>query len=374
MKSFRSLFYTRPAKVIMILLLFAVSYFIGNCQLEYFRLYKEDKESFNNAMIQMDSFDYQTSYYFRNTVEETVENIVALAMNYGEIFEKKMSPADLLEYYTSIGDSTFPEIYENIVALKGFSFAFVNHETKVVYSSIPELNCKMTSTDVRRHFGVPGKTLLIARSCKSPYFETKTFMDYAEFIRRCSEKYDVNFDIYIYFGDEAIFDEQAQQCSELHFTMREKIEKLNNSILILIGFLILIGSCLLTVTGRHEAGGKVYLTTMNRLPNDLLITIYSIVLMCIFSLYRTSFYMVINYNSAHEDLWYTRPERFYTNRVLFCIVFFICIFVDLLCIVKRSYKAGNFTENMYVYPYVKRFKEKINALVKNKSRKDKKEM
>ena len=158
MKSFRSLFYTRPSKVIMILLLVVVSYFIGECQLEYFRLYKQDKDSFGNAMIQLDSFDYQTSYYFRNTVEETVENIVTLAMDYGEIFEKKLSPSELLDYYISIGDKTFPLIYENLVAIKGFRFAFVNHETKVIYSSIPELNCKPTSTDVRKYFGSSGKT------------------------------------------------------------------------------------------------------------------------------------------------------------------------------------------------------------------------
>lgn len=362
MKNFRSIFYTAPSRTIMLIILFVLAYFVGECQLDYFRLYNKDRESFANATIQMDSFDYETSYYFRNIVKDTIKSVIVLSTNYSEIFEKEMDADTLLSYYGNVGDTTFPEIYETLSSIKGFRFAFVNYDTNKIFSNIPELNNKPNSTNVRRHFGMLGKTLLVARSCKSPYFETDTFMRYADYIRELAEKYDVNFDIYIYFGDDETFEQDAQQFKKLHFAMRKEIEKINNTVLVLISLIIFVSICIVTITGRTEPGGKIYLKQINKLPNDLILFFYGIVLMCIVSLYRTSFYMIVSRKAEHDEFWFTRSEEFYTNRVHFCIVFFICLIVNLICIMKRSYKTGSLITNTYIYHFVKNIKIRFGKM------------
>ena len=322
MKSLLNLFYTRAFKIILSVLLFVAAYFVGECQLEYFHLYNEDRISFRNAVVQIDSFDYENSYYMRETVETTVEDIVILSTDYSDIFEKAMSAEEFIEYYVSIGDSKFLEIYDSLKSVSGIRFAFVNHTDKIIYSNIEELNGQPNSADVRRHFGAPGKNLMIARSCKTPYFETNTFIRYADYVRELAEKYNINFDLYIYFGDEASFNADAKRCEDLHFSMRRQLEKLNDTIAVLIAVVVFLGLCLVAVTGRREYRGKVYPSFINRLPNDLIVIIFTTVLGCIVSIYRTAFYMVITYEAQYDNFWFTRSESFYTNRIHICIIVF----------------------------------------------------
>lgn len=365
MKSLLNLFYTRAFKIILSVLLFVAAYFVGECQLEYFRLYNEDRISFRNAVVQIDSFDYENSYYMRETVENTVNNIVVLSTHYSDIFEKEMTAEEFIEYYVSIGDSKFLNIYDSLKSIKGIRFAFVNHKEKIIYSNIPELNCKSTTENVRSHFGAPGKTLMIARSCKTPYFETGTFIEYADYMRAVAEKYNLNFDLYIYFGDEASLEADAKKCEDMHFTMRRQIEKLNDTVALLLVVIVFITMCLISVTGRREHKGRVYPSLINRLPNDLIIVIFSTVLFCIVSIYRTSVYMIITREAQYEDFWFTRSESFYTGRVHICIVVFICLVVYLLCTIKRSFTLGKLIENTYLYAKVKAASDKLKIKRKN---------
>ena len=177
MKSFLSLFFTAPAKVIYVLALFVFSVLLSDCHIDYFILYKEDNESFINAVTQLDSFNYESSHYFKNTVKQSIDDVVKLSMDYDEIFEKDASLSELLSHYASIGDTSFPVICENLSSMKGFSFALVNHDKRRIYSNIKEINGKSSKTDVQKYFGETGKTFLIARSCKSPYFAISAFIE-----------------------------------------------------------------------------------------------------------------------------------------------------------------------------------------------------
>lgn len=370
MKSFRSLFYTRVSKAIMAIVLFVLSCFIGEYYVKYFDLYNQDSESFNNAVRQIDSYDYETSFYFRKMVETTTENVITLTMNYPDVFEKKLSGDELLQYYASIGDLTFPKIYESFASIEGLSFAVVNYENKKIYSSIPQLNGQSIEVNARKYFGKSGKMLLVARSCQAPYFETDAFIDYAEHIRRCASKYDENFDLYISFGDDATFEENAEKYSALHFSMREKIEKLNNIVLTLVAFAAFASFCIITVTGRQEPEGKIYLSPINKLPNDLVIVVYILVLVCIASLFRTSFFMIVTHKAEYDVFWFTKSEAFYIERIKFCIVSFICFFVNLICILKRSYKTGTLIKNTYLYPVIKRLTDRVKSLIKTAEKSD----
>lgn len=366
MKNILNLFFTIPAKIIMSVVFLVLSVVIADCQVEYFTLYKQDNESFVNAMTQIDNFDYETSHYYKNSVMNTVEGITLLCMNYSDIFDKKLTETELLSYYNSIGDTAFPNAYEQLSEMKGLRFALVNHDRKKIYSNISAINGIDSSKNIRNYFGETGRSLLIARSCKNPYFATDAFIDFADGIRRCAEKYNEDFDLYISFGDEEIFKEKEAYYKNLHFEMRGKIEKLNDKVAVHSVLLLVFTAILLTVTGKQELKGKTYGTIMNRLPNDMLLLIYGTVLVCLSSLYRTALSMLLTHGDELDTFWFTRTEDFYTGRIKFCIVIFLCAGLNLLCILKRQYKMGTLVKNTYLYPY-------FESLKKLKQRKNKSE-
>lgn len=358
MKSFLSLFYTRPAKTIYLIIIMILAYFVGEYQVNYFKYFSEDKASFINALAQIDSFEYEKSYYFHNTVTDTAEAMVELAMEYPDTFSGKKSKDELMIYYDSIGDKSFAKNLEVLGRVDGLEFAVVNHTKAKVYSNIKEINGLRSGEDIRKYFGESGKNLLIARSCKNPYFATSTYIDFAEDIRDCAEQYADNFDLYIRFGSSEQFDATAQQCRELHFEMRKKIEKLNDTVAICIGCIVAITLLQLIVTGKQEPGGKTYLSLTNKIPVDLFTAINILVLYCIMALYRTSATVVINHGMELETLWFMRSEEFYISRTKYCAMIFICILINYLCVVKRAYKTGTILTNTYMYPAIKRFIKK----------------
>ena len=357
MKSLRSLFFTLPAKAFFSLVLFIFSILVADCQVSYFSLFTEDNQSFVNAMSQVDSFNYEKSHYFKNTVRFSIESVIKLSMEYDEVFQKNIDIQEFISYYNSIGDSSFKEIYEKLSGIKGFSFALVNHTKRKIYSNISEINGADSGTNVRNYFGASGRHLLIARSCQNPYFATDYFIEYAEQIRRLAKKYDDSFDLYISFGTEESFSEAEKHYEELHFNMRRRIEKLNDTVLVYLAATVFIIAILLTVTGKHEPKGKTYPTVMNRLPNDLIVLMYCIVLVCLSSLYRTATSMIMTHGDKLGELWFTHSFEFYSDRVKFCIVFFICIATNLLCILKRQHRMGLLFKNTYIYTYLGNIKE-----------------
>ncbi len=360
MKNFRSLFFTVPAKIIYSVILVILSFLIAGCQIGYFDYYAEDSESFLNAMSQIDSFNYETSRYFKNRVEATVEDVIKLSMDYPEVFSKDRNEKELLNYYNSIGDSSFGEICSNLSSMKGFRFALVNHGKRKIFSNITEINGKGSATNIRKHFGNEGANLLIVRSCHNPYFATDAFIEFAGDIRKAAQKYEDDFDLYISFGTEESFNEEIRRCEQLHFTMRRKIEKLNDTVALYGAATVLIILVLMTVTGKHEPKGKTYPTVMNRLPNDIILLLYGIVLVCISSLYRTAISMIMSHGNELDEFWFTHSRDFYTSRVKFCIVLFICIATNLLGILKRQYKMGLLLKNTYVYNFIENMKKSRN--------------
>ncbi len=362
MKGFLTVFYTRPAKAIYLLIIVILSYFVGEYQVKYFEYFSADKESFINSAAQVDSYDYETSYYFRNTVNNTIEAVVELTMEYPVVFSGEKSEEELMIYFDGIGDRSFAKSIEVLKSVDGLSFAVVNHSKGKVYSSIKEINGVSSGEDIRKYFGESGKNLLVARSCKNPYFATNSYIDFAENIRDCADEYPDNFDLYIRFGSIEQFDSAAEKCRQLHFEMRSKIEKLNNTVAALVICIIAVALLMLIVTGKQEPGGKTYHTAMNRIPNDLLVIIYCIVLHCIIALYRTSATVVINHGMELDTLWFMRSEEFYISRTKYCAIIFICIIINLVCVLKRSYKTGTLLTNTYSYPVIsnllKRLKRK----------------
>ena len=359
MKGFLTVFYTRPAKTVYLVVIIILSYFVGDCQVNYFEYFSADKESFINAIAQADSFDYTSSYYFKNTVKNTVESIVKLTMEHPEAFSGEKTEEELTYYFESIGDRAFAKNIEVLKEVKGLSFAVVNHSKGRVYSSLKEINGADSGVSVRKYFGESGENLLIARSCRNPYFATNSFIEFAENIRDCAKVYPDNFDLYIRFGTSDDLNSTAEECRQLHFEMRSKIEKLNDTVGIYIGCIALVALLMLIVTGKQEPKGKTYLTAMNRIPNDLLIVMYVVVIHCRVALYRTSATVIINHGMELETLWFMRSEEFYISRTKYCVMIFIYTVVNLLCVLKRAYKTGTLLSNSYTYPLLSNLIKRI---------------
>ena len=365
MKNFRSLFFTMPAKGIFCFMLFFLSLYFSDCSVQYFNLYAEDRESFINAITQIDSFNYESSYYFKNTVETTLEDVTELAFKYEDVFEGNLTAEELLKHFGSIGDSSFADVYKNLSSMEGFRFALVNHTKQKIYSNIPKINGKPSSTDIKSYFSSEGENQLIVRSCHNPYFATDRFVIFAEHIRSLAKKYGDDFDIYITFGSEKSMAEAKNKCEELHLNMRSRIEKLNDAVAMCSAALVLVAIILLTVTGKQEPKGKTYPTVINRLPNDLIVILYGIVLICEISLYRTASSMLVSHGNELDTFWFTHTNDFYTIRIRFCIVVFICAAINLLCILKRSYKMGQLIKNTYLYALFKTLRKRKNNTDEN---------
>ena len=352
MKSFFNIFFTMPAKIIFTIILVVLSFGFGDCHVNYFNLYNEDSESFINAITQHSSFNYETSHYYKNTVRKAIDDITKLTMDYEEVFENGVTVEKLLKHYNSIGDTSFAKIYRELSEISNLKFAVVNHGKQKIYSNIPSINRKSSATNVRKYFSASSKNLLIARSCKNPYFATDHFIEFAEHIRDTAKKYEDNFDLYISFGTEESFAANEKKFEERHFAMRDKIKNLNHTLLIYFAALVVLCFILLTVTGKQEMGGKTYPTVINRLPNDLIIIIYLIVLLCLSSLYRTAFSMLISHGNELDEFWFTHSHEFYIDRIRMCIVLSVCSATNLICILKREYKLGLIFKNTYIYTYI----------------------
>lgn len=358
MKSFFSIFFTMPVKGFFFISIFVLSLFFSQCSIDYFSLYSKDRDSFVNVITQGDSFNYESSHYFKRTVETTVEEIMELCFEYEEIFDGSKNENSLLSHFGNIGDLHFAEIHNHLSSMEGFHFALVNHTKGKIYSDIQDLNGTYSIKSVKRFFSSQGPNQFTVHTCQNPYFATNNFISFAEFIRKTAAEYEDSFDLYITFGSEEYFNQTKNECEQLHKAMRQRMEKLNNTALIYVLAIALAAAAMLCVTGKQEPGGKTYPTVINKLPNDFIALLYGIVLVCQISLYRTTLSMLISHGNELDTFWFTHSSNFYVTRVRFCTVVFICAATNLLCILKREYKMGLLIKNTYIYSIVTMLKNK----------------
>ena len=286
-----------------------------------------------NVLRQKGDFNFEESVYVEAAVEQAIDEVIFFALS---------SNTNIIEYSC---------VSEKLKEYDGFSFAVVNHSTNKIISSIEEINGEMSDISIRPYFTGNERYLLMVRNAKSPSFENGTMIDYVSTVAEYTNKYSDNFDLYIYFGDDFSFMGDKTQYEERNASMIQKVgDTLNWAfIFILIAFTAFI--ILFCLVGKKEFGGKQYLNSLDRLPNDLLILMYCIIIGCTFSIYRNSLYMLIK-TTFHETYWLNHTTEFYIIRANFCLVALSLTLMMLFFTLKRQIKNKSLFKNTYVYSVI----------------------
>ncbi len=337
MKRFLSFFYTNSFKGLLLILILLFTFLSSEYTLKTALLYKEDPVALFNVFKQRGNFDFESSIYLSNGVETATREVLCFSLS-----SKKNS-------------NEYLEASKKIDSYKNFSFAVVNHTTNKITSNIPRLNGKSASLEIRNSFPDNAKSLMIVYNSKSPYFESGTAVDYVSIVSRLSKDYNDIFDIYIYFGEGFSFLDDIKNFEERDASMFNKV---NNTLTFALIFLVtsfVLFVVLFLLTGKKEFGGRQYLSTFDKIPNDLLFSLYLLILFCSTSLYSNSIHMLIK-TTYYESYWFNFTPDFYILRGNICSVVFSLSFMLLSFSLKRQYKNKSLLKNTHIYNLISSYK------------------
>ena len=342
MKKFGNLLYTVISKTIIVLLLLFFSWQTSICLAENTVLYRENSTALKNVYHQWDNYDYKTSIYLHDAIEEAIKCVIEYSLYYHR---------DITDDNQTIvnADDNYKFIKGKISSYDNFTFAVVNHQTGRIVSNIEEINYKSSGLAIRSYFSDSGDHLIIIRDSHNPYYENGTITEYTEYVRELANTYDDNFDLYIYFGEGFSFDSCRDNYEKIHNSYLSRVKSgifLSCVFIVIMGLLFLL---LLLVTGKNEPGGKTYPGLSDRLPNDLKFLLYIVVLLSMGALYENSLYMAIRADSY--DSWLTYSSNFYIVRSYVSVLVNVCIIMSAGCTVKRQYKLGTLITNTYIYKF-----------------------
>lgn len=417
MKKHSNLLYTTWAKVIIIVLILVCAWLMNSGLISIYSLYDEDRTAVKNVLMQSDDFDYSSSYFLQDEIEKAITDVLEYSLAYhrnGDIHESATISADAIKYlaesfvknktlntifisegfitlteceesskevelqgkfytqkvnynkiYSSDSALDFGEIYkratdedyDKIVAhlnmLNNFHFAVVNHKSHVIISNIKSLNGQSPGVSVRSYF--PEGNLLIVRDAKAPYSESGTMVEYVSFVGEKAKAYTDNFDLYISFGSNMEFAGTGEAFLQRHNAAFSKIKESVFNICIFLCIIIVLFVLLLTVSGRHEKGGKIYPSLTDKLPNDINFLFCLVVIISMVALYENSISMFLRVSDL-DDYWLSFSPEYYLLRSNICIV---VLFYDLTAFagtLKRQIGCGTLISNTYIYKAIKSYK------------------
>lgn len=271
----------------------------------------------------------------------------------------------IIEYARRSMDSNYRNLAETIDSYKDFTFALVNHTTGKIVSNIENINTKSSSEPIRQYFGNNGSSLLIVRDAKNPYFESGTMKNYVSNVKKVASNYSDNFDLYISFPDNFEFSASEQDYAQRHIDTAKKMYHHINKAVVYLFIATVLFIILVFLAGKKEIGGKVYLSTFDKIPNDALILLYIIVIVCLFVLIDNSLYMIIK-TTDYENYWFNRTPGYYVFRANATLTGAVITLIAFACTLKRQYKNKTLIKNTYIHRLITNYK-----LVLESKRKDK---
>ena len=340
MKKFLNLFYTMWSKFIIVGILLALMLGTGMCFSETTVLYRENDTALRNVYVQWDNYDYLTSVYLSDAIEDAIDTVTEYSLYYHrDVTDKNQLIVN--------ADDNYKLICKKLSEYKDFDFALVNHSVGRIVSDIEDICYKDTGTDVRSFFKGDEENMLIIRDAHNPCFESGTVTEYTEYIRELAEAYDDDFDIYIDFGEDFSFASELEDYEALHnrFLSRVRNVTLMSAVYILAAAFFTV--ILILVSGKTEPGGKVYPGLSDRLPNDLKFLLYAVVLVSMVTLYKNSLYMALR-TDAYE-MWLPLSAEFYIFRSHIVILINACVLLSTACTIKRQYRLGTLFTNTYIF-------------------------
>lgn len=349
MRTFCNLFYTVTSKVIIVLSLLILSWQLSTCFSANTVLYRENSTALKNVYSQWDNYNYETSVYLNTAVEEAIDNVMQYSLYYHRDSTDENTP--ILS-----ADDNYRLICHEISSYRDFKFAIVNHTTGRIVSNIPDISYAEAGINVRSFFEGDESFLLAIRDAHNPYFESGSITDYNDYITKMSDSYRDTFDLYIYFGDNFCFLPGFEEFEETHNTVLSRVKEVTALSVVYIVIMAILFVLLLLLAGKNEVGGKVYPGLSDRLPNDLKLLLYIIVILSMAALYENSLYMAIR--ADNYDIWPSYSPDFYIARSHFSIIVNSSIILSAGCTLKRQYRLGTVFTNTYIYKFFFGYRDK----------------
>ncbi len=349
MKRYFNIFYTLPFKTFFVVLLILCSWFMNTELTNILSLYKQDKVALINVFIQGEDYNYESSYFLKNSIETAIEDVIEYSLVYNRKADKAYTQ------YDTTATQDYNALVSRLKSLENFRFAIVNHKTDIIVSNISALNGKSPEATVRQYFG-EDENILIVRDAKTPIFESGTMSEYVEFVGNQAKKYPDDFDLYISFGNNLNFAGSGEVFSQRHFEVLSAVESILKSITAYLVVLFILFVSLITVSGKKEPGGKAYPSLNDRLPNDLTFLLYLIVYISMSALYENSLYMALRVTNK-DDFWLIHSPEFYMVRSSISMVVMTSVITTFCCTVKRQLRCGTLLSNTYIYKIIKNYKK-----------------
>ncbi len=340
MKWIPNLFYTIWSKIFIVLLVTFFMLQTGICLADSTVMLRNNPVAVRNAFTQWYDYDYKTSEYLKSEIETAIDSI----MQYSLYYKRDTINDDQLIVNA---DDHYRDIVSRFQSYKDFNFAIVNHTTNRVISDIPEINYQESSVNIRSYFPETSESLLIVRDAHNPFYETGTMTDYNHFITRLAEKYEDEFDLYIYFGEDFSFIADYESFQETHISTLARVKKGTRLSFVYIAVAALLFAVLLIVTGRYEAGGKICPGISDTLANDIKLLLFAIIIMSMVTLYKNSLYMSLRSESMDIFLYYSAD--FYILRSYVALLISSFTIMAACCTIKRQYQLGTLFTNTYIY-------------------------
>ena len=348
MEKYRNLFYTRAFKCIIVTVITVLTWITSGYITEMFNIQVTNHAAVKNVFTQASGFDYETSKYVPQEIENTINCVLDYCLGYSESFRNNSgSSFDDFDYYMRLSNSGYRKTVEYLDSLRGVSFAVVNHTDGIIISNLAEINGSPAATEIRQLFGSGEYPFIIVRNCSNPYYEQGSLSEYVDSIRKKASEYPDNCDLYISFTEGLCFRESPAYYENMHREFSEKVLFLVKRILIFSCFSLALIVLLVRLSGRAEKNGKIIPSLSDQLPSDLLIVFSLAIIASAGALYHTSLYMIYK-TSTIEDYGIGFSPETYALRADITLIITVYVICFLLCKIKRQRLLGTLYSGSYI--------------------------
>ncbi len=360
MKKYSNFAYTATAKKLLVVLIILSGWFASDAFNRLFTYSVENSVGFRNVWRQGFDFDYESSTYADAQVENTIDRVLQYSLKYMHSSEiEQAGSKEKLDRQLRLNNDNYKALAEKLDALDGVYFAVVNHTTGKTVSNLSATDGARAGEEIRHHFADKGKYFITVYNCKNPYFEQGFSERFVDSIRKMSEDYPDNFDLYINFGNSLYIATESYDFEKLHTDTLKTLDKYVIIFLVLFVLLTLLSVRMLGVSGKLERGSKIIPTVTDSQPNDVLIVFYLTIIISAHVMYNTSIYMLYKIYTV-EEFGFGISADYYMAKMNVCVCTAALTLCMLIVKIKRQKYFGTLFTNTLIFRAVEFLRNKLS--------------
>ncbi len=413
----RNLPYLLGTKVVLLLLIAALTFAAGTQFFEGCRLYIDDRDGVHNALTQGAQFNLKESVPFAAEMEKTVRNILRYALKYqdiegfaasgslrsqlaqeeehrdaqiaattsicewqtrsGEISRENLDSGFIVRgadgkarvdkqaiaaHYTAVYDELMEnekramdrDYREVMAALEDLNGVYYAVMDYTADRLVTNTGCTKQS-ELQRFFSGTQNNLIVL-GAEEPIFPADTMDEFVPLVQEAAEDYSQSFDFYLSLNGGLAFN---SACAEMESRCTALYQQVHMRLMRMIFFLAaatVLGVLLFLVAGRREYKGAIKYSATDRLPNEIHLLFHGIIVLSMFVLFQNSVQIVLL--TKADDLWFPTFPEYYAYRGSVCLVILAMFVIAAACTVKRQIKNRSLLSNTIVAILLRAFRKK----------------